>query len=202
MGDLFTFVIYQFHLSFVLLFDPLFFLFWLALDFVMPQHLFCFPYSTTHNLHHSILHPPSLHHSVNLIPILCPLSPSHHFFPYLCLPTPCLSVPFYFYLPNIHSLLLASPFQLCLPYILSLVTLWVIFYILHTTLSLVVYKSFWLVVYPLVCNCCPLLFTQSHPSLPLVSYQSPPWQYNPLVSPLLDSSKIKDNPVPWKGRNT
>ena len=37
-------------------------LFWLALDFVMPKHLLCFPYSVTYNLRHSILHPPSLVH--------------------------------------------------------------------------------------------------------------------------------------------
>ena len=70
------------------------------------------------------------------------------------------------------------------------------------TLSLVVYKSFQLVVYSLACNCHPLLPTQSPPSLPPVSYQSLPWQYNPLVSPLLNSSKIKDKPVPWWGCNT
>ena len=60
-------VIYHFHLSFVLLF-------WLALDFVMPWHLLCFPYSITYNLHHSILCPLSLvhlsilHHSITLSP--------------------------------------------------------------------------------------------------------------------------------------
>ena len=68
--------------------------------------------------------------------------------------------------------------------------------------SLVAYKSFWLVVYSLACNCHPLLPTQSPPSLPLVSYQSPPWQYNLLVSLLLVSSKIKDTPVPQWERNT
>ena len=36
----------------------------------------------------------------------------------------------------------------------------------HTTPSLVVYKSFQLVVYSLACNCCPLLPTQSPPCLP------------------------------------
>ena len=146
--------------------------------------------------------PLSLCHSVTLVPVLCPLSPLHHFFPYPCLLTPCLSVPFYAYLPNIHSLLLASLFWLHLLYILSIVSLWAIFCILCTTLSLVVYKSFQLVVYSLACNCRPLLFIQSPPSLPLVTYQSLPWQYNPLVSPLLDSSKIKDNPVPQQGCNT
>ena len=38
---------------------PLFFYFWLPLDFVMPWHLFCVPYFITNNLCHSILHPPS-----------------------------------------------------------------------------------------------------------------------------------------------
>ena len=50
---------------------------------------------------------------------------------YLCLPTPCLSIPFYSYLPNICLLLLASLFWPCLLIILSLVTLWIIFYILQ-----------------------------------------------------------------------
>ena len=36
-------------------------------------------------------HPPSLHHSVTLIPILYPPSPSSHL-PSPCLPTPCCSV--------------------------------------------------------------------------------------------------------------
>ena len=128
---------------------------------MMPQHLLCFPYSVTYNLRHSVLHPPSpvhlsvLRHSITLSPLF-PSSifhHSHHFFPSPCLPTPCLSIPFYYYLSNICSLLLASPFRLHLSYILSLVTL---SHFLHSlyypvccpTPSLVVYKSFRLVVYP------------------------------------------------------
>ena len=141
---------------------------------------------------HSILHPLSIFHH----PSLCPPSLSHHFFPCPCLPTPCLSILFYLYLLNIHSLLLAFPFQLCLPYILSLVTLWVILYILHTTPSIVVYKSFQLVVYSLACNCHPLLFTQSPLNL------SPDNTINPLVSLLLVSSEIEDSLVPRQGCNT
>ena len=168
----------------------------------MPQHLFCFPYSVTHNLCHSIPCPPfcplSLCHSVTLIPILHPPSPSHHFFPYLCLLTPCLSIPFYSYFPNICSLPLASPFQhlstlhsvpcdsvshfLHSPY----------YPVCHTTPSLVVYKSFQLVVYSLACNCCPLLLTQSPPSLPLVSYHSPPLDNTiPLCLPCLSPPKLR-----------
>ena len=68
---------------------PLFFdlilvlLFWLALNFVMPQHLSCFPYSITYNLCHSILHPLSLVHllssaTLSLHPPLFPSSILHH----------------------------------------------------------------------------------------------------------------------------
>ena len=140
----------------------------------------------------SILHPSStfpssvtlsLHHPH-------PLITSFHILVFQLLASPFCSI-LISYLHNIHSLLLASPFQLHLLYILSIVTLWVIFCILCTTLSLVVYKSFWLVVYSLACNCCPLLFAQSPLSLPLVSYGSPPWQYNLLVSPCLTPSKLR-----------
>ena len=110
-------------------------------------------------LHHPHSHPPS---SVSLSPLVS----------YFYLPTPCPFVLFYSYLLNIHSLLLASTFQLCLLNILSLVTLWVIFCILCTTLSLVVYKSFQLVIYSLACNCCSFVITLSPPSLPLVPYPS------------------------------
>ena len=148
-------VIYKFSPFLCSLIWFLVLLFWLALDFVMPWHFIMF--SLFHYLQplslcllSSVHHPPfcllSLCHFITLISVLCPLSLSHPFFPYPSLPTPCLSILFYYYLPNIHSLLLASLFRLCLPYILSLVTLWVIFYILYTTLSLVVYKSFQLVV--------------------------------------------------------
>ena len=98
--------------TFPLFFDLIPFSFiWLALDFIMPWHLLCFPYSVTYNLLHSVLCPLSIFY------FLSPLFPSsvfhhpHHFFLSPCLPTPCLSVPFYYYLPNIHSLLLASLFQ-------------------------------------------------------------------------------------------
>ena len=116
-----------------------------ALAFIMFS-LFC--YLQPLSLHSLIsipcppFHPPSLCHSTTLIPILHPPSPPHHFFPYPCLPTPCFSVPSYSYLPNICSLLLASLFWLCLPYILSLVTLWVIFYILCTTLLTILLWAF------------------------------------------------------------
>ena len=155
----------------------------------------------------STFHPPPLHHSVTLVPILHLPSPSsllsislspnslplhsilflssQHLFITPCLPVPTLStlhsVPCDYVSHFLHS-----------PY----------YPVCCTSPSLVVYKSFQLVVYSLACNCHPLLPTQSPLSLPPVSYQSLPWQYNPLVSPLLVSSKIKDTPVPWQGCNT
>ena len=149
----------------------------------MPWHLFCFPYSVTHNLYHSILHPPSLVHlSILYHPHSCP--------PSSITLSSLLSVSLSFGSLPLHSTLSLSsehPFITpCLP-VLTLSTLHSVpcdsvshflhspyYPVCRTTPSIVVYKSFQLVVYSLACNCCPLLFTQSPPSLPLVSYRSPP----------------------------
>ena len=115
------FVIYHFYLLFV----PLFFSY--LLDSVMPWHLFHVPYSVTNNLCYSVFSSSITPHScICLLSLLLPLLSSIF---QLLVPLFC----FYLYLLNIHSLLFASPFQLCLLNILSVVTLWVIFYILHTT---------------------------------------------------------------------
>ena len=181
----------------------------------MPWHLLCFLHSITYDLHYSILHPPSLVHLLSSITLS--LCQPHSHPPSSVTLSSLLSVSLS---PNslpLHSILFLSSQHLfitpCLP-ILILSTLHSIpcdstshflhspyYPACHTTPSLVVHKSFWLVVYSLACNCCPLLPTQSPLSLPPVSYQSLPWQYNPLVSPLLVSSGIKDNPVPQQGCN-
>ena len=168
----------------------------------MPQHLLCFPYSVTYNLCHSILCPLSLVHlsvlchSVTLSPsfpsfVLChppsllsislssnslPLCPilflsSQH--PFI---TPCLSVP-------TSSTLHSVPCDSVSHFLHSLY-----YPICHTTPSLVIYKSFQLVVYSLASNCHPLLPTQSPLSLPLVSYYSPSY---PLCLPCLSSLKLR-----------
>ena len=212
LGPVCFYFFYSFiyYLSYTIFTFPLFFdfwffvlLFWLPLDFVMPQHLFHFlipslvhlPSSITLSLHHPHSHPLS---SVTLSPLLSmslssdslPLCPVLFLSSHYPIITPCLPIPT---LSILHSVPCDSVSHFVhSPY-----------YSVHcTTPSIVVYKSFQLVVYSSAGNCHPLLFTQSPPSLPLVSHQSPPWQYNRLVSPLLVSSEIKDNPVPWQGCNT
>ena len=173
-------------------------LIWLALDFMMPWHLLCFPYPVTYNLHHSDLCPPFLVHLLSPITLsLCHLcsynlssstlssllfvslsSDSLPLHPVLFLSfqhpfiTPSLPVPTS---STLHSIPCDSVSHfLHSPYYPTR----------HTTLSLVVYKSFRLVVYSLACNCCPLLPTQSPLSLPLVFYQSSPLTIqSPCVSP-------------------
>ena len=94
---------YSFICSFV--FDCL-------LDSMMPQHLFCVPYSITNDLHHSvlpsfhpllILHPPSLPHYH--LPFSIPLTTCSIFH----LPTPC---PFVLFLSLSFQHLFITP---CLP---------------------------------------------------------------------------------------
>ena len=70
-------------------------------------------------------------------------------------------------------------------------TLWVIFYILHTSPSLVVYKSFQLVVYSLACNCHPLLPTQYPLSLPQSPTNLSPDNTIPLCFPCLSPPKLR-----------
>ena len=168
---------------------------------MMPQHLLCFPYPITYNLHHSVLHPPSLVHLPSSItlslchPCSCPpsssllsvsmypnslplrsilsLSSRHPFI------TPCLPIPT---LSTLHSIPCDSLSHfLHSPY----------YPIHHPTPSLVVYKSFQLVVYSLACNCHPLLPTQYPPSLPQSPINLSPDNTIPLCLPCLSPLKLR-----------
>ena len=111
-GKILSYTIFTF--SFVLLF-------WLALDFVMPQHLFCVPYSITHNLHYSILHPPSLVHLLSSITSLLYHPHSHP--PFSITLSPLLSISLSSNSLPLHSILFLSsqhPFITpCLPVLTS-----------------------------------------------------------------------------------
>ena len=146
--------LYSSVLSYTIFIFPLFFYFDYLLDSMMPWHLFHVPHSVTNNLCPSVPCPLSIFHTLSPSFLSSVLCLSHLLLPVSIFWLLAPLFHFYSYLLNIHSLLLAFLFQLCLLNILSLVTLWVIFYILHTTPSLVVYKSFWLVVIFLACNCC------------------------------------------------
>ena len=158
-------------------------------DVLAFYYVFLIQLPTTSITPSSVLHPSSTFPSPSFLSSI--FHHPHHFFLSPCLPTPCLSVPFYYYLSNICSLFLASLFWLRLPYIPSLVTLWVIFYILCTTPSFVIYKSFWLVVYSLACNCCPLLPTQYPLSLPQSHTNLSPDNTLPLCFPCLSPLKLR-----------
>ena len=178
-------------------------LFWLPLDFVMPQHLFHVPYSITNN---SSLHPPShipcpppiLHHLITPSPsfLSSVLSLSHHLFHisvFWLLASPFCSI--LIFLTSVHySLpphsdfvyLTFCPLWLCESFSTFSVLLWALWYISFLTCSLFL-SLLSLIDYSLSSIFIPSL-------LPI----SP----SPLVSPLLVSSEIEDNLVPWQGCNT
>ena len=167
-----------------------------------------FPYSVN-NLCHSILPssipcPPStLHHLITPSPLFLSsiIHLSHHLFHisifWLCSVlflssqhlsiTPCLPVPtlttYYSGPCDSVSHFLHSPY----------------YPIHHTTPSLVVYKSFWLVVHSLACNCCysvSSIFTPSPLFLPVIL---PPNNTIPLCLPCLSPPKLKTTLFLGKG---
>ena len=170
----------------------------------MPWHLLCFPYFVTYNLCHFILCPLSLVHllssvtsslchphshppssitlitsSVSMSPNSLPLYPvlllsSQHPFIPPCLPILTLSTLHSVPCDSVSHFLHSLYYPICCP-----------------TLSLVVYKSFQLVVYSLACNCCPLLPTQSPPSLPQSPINLSPDNTIPLCLPCLSPLKLR-----------
>ena len=142
-------------------------LFWLPLDSVMPQHLFCVPYPTFSNLCHSIFHP-----SDHLFHLLS----SNSLF--LC------SVAIFIISTSIHYSLPPHPnfkyLSFCPLWLCESFSTFSILPVHHITSRPVVYKSLWLVVISFACNCCYLTsFLVPYPFLLF----SPLTIQSPCVSP-------------------
>ena len=138
-------------------------------------------------------HPPSLCHSVTLVPVLhlpSPLITSFHIPVSQLLAS--LSHSIFIFPTSIHYSLPPHSNVVYVPCDSMSHFLHSLYYpICCTSPSLVVYKSFQLVVYSLACNCHPLLFTQSPLSLPLVSYHLSPDNTIPLCLPCLTPLKLR-----------
>ena len=142
----------------------------------MPRHLLCFPYSITYNLRHSVLCPLSLVHLPSSV-----ISALHH--PHF---RPLSSV-------TLITSLCMSPNSLPLHPILLIIFPTSVHYSLppHSNFIYLTFYPLWFVVYPSACNCCPLLPTQSPPSLPQSPTNLSPDNTIPLCLPCLSPPKLR-----------